>query len=599
MKIKKQKFIAVAIALSLTACNEDSAIDDKKIEKVEYVTVTAKNGATVTGKVESGESVESFKGIQYATSERFEHSEMQALAGSIDATEFGAICPQLGEKAGQQSEDCLFLNIWRPQGIEAGENLPVYVFIHGGSFETGAGSTLVNHGDTIVSQGAEDNNRFISVSINYRVGLLGSLWTNDDKGGNYGIGDQKKALEWVNENIADFGGNPADVTVFGESAGAMSIGILQQETPKPEASVAGKYYQRAIMQSNPYGLAYKNYDSAEKLQQTLRQYVADEPKFEGKTLEQLSLEQIKDVQAYAKSGAVLLDSLLKFAPATSGMLPFAPYIEQKKNIWGNVVVEGYHLTEQPVDTQFSVPTVIGFNTDESNIFTSMLEALLFVNIEDNDGKYVIDHPAIPDLVRNNNMYDLSVRAFYGFNGVLKAQKLLGMENYQPEDDSTLEGSSNNVAKFRMLANDMLFTCASRKVVQNQADNNNGSNLTTMYHFDYAPSFNFWPLSVSPLTSLSCLNKDGSGKACHAAELPFVFNKAVDIASQKVYTTKADRALMDSMSRQWFKADTFTGTEMVTSRDNAVMINSGGFNSIDSWDDTMNDSRCKDVSDLLL
>ena len=384
MKIRKQSLIAAAIALSLTACNEDSAIQDKNIDQVEYVSVTAKNGATLTGLMEENGKFESFKGIQYATSKRFEHSVVAELDGNIDATEFGAICPQLGETAEKQSEACLHLNIWRPKATQMSDNLPVYVFIHGGSFESGSGSAPLNQGDMIVAQGAEEGNPFIAVSINYRLGLLGSLWTEDAKGGNYGIGDQKAALQWVNENIADFGGNPADVTVFGESAGAMSIGILQQETPEPEASVAGKYYQRAIMQSNPYGLAYKNYDSAKNMQAMLRQFVAETPAFEGKPLEQLSMEQIKEVQVHAKSGTVLFDNLINSKPETSGLLPFAPYIEFKSR-WPSKPIPGYHLTQQPSQTQFSVPTVIGFNSDESNIFTSMIEALFYANIENKEG----------------------------------------------------------------------------------------------------------------------------------------------------------------------------------------------------------------------
>ncbi|WP_299015226.1 carboxylesterase family protein [uncultured Photobacterium sp.] len=599
MKNKKQKVIGLMIALSLIGCGEDTATNYGKVNKVEYVTVTAKNGETLTGLVERDGNVESFKGIRYATSQRFVHSVLKPLDGSIDATKFGAICPQLGKTNKEQSEDCLYLNIWRPRGVEIGADLPVYVFIHGGSFESGSGSTLVNQGDTIVAQGAESGNPFISVSLNYRLGLLGSMWTDDPTGGNYGIGDQKRALEWVNQYIANFGGNPDDVTVFGESAGAMSIGILQQETPKKEESVAGQYYQRAIMQSNPYGLAYKNYDSAEKLQETLRQYVAESPEFNGKSLEELDLAQIKNVQSYAKSGLVMVDSLLKSAPATSGMLPFAPYIEQKENILGQVIVEGYHLTEQPINTQFSVPTVVGFNTDEANIFTSMLEALLFVNIEDKDGNFIIDHPAIPEIARNNNMYDLSVRAFYGLNGIIKANKLLGMDSYAPEDDSTLEGSGNNVAKFRMLANDMLFTCAARKVAQNQVNNHNGSNPTVMYHFNYTPGFNFWPVSASPLMSLSCMNQDGSGKACHAAELPFVFNKPVDYISQKVYPTKNDRELMNLMSHKWFNSKTFENKEMLPGLDNAVMIDGHGFSNINGWDTSVNAGRCELVKGLLL
>lgn len=633
MKFKKQSLIAAAIALSLAACNKDSVIQDGKIEQIEYVTVTTKNGTTLTGLVEGEGQVESFKGIQYATSQRFVHSETAELNGNLDATQFGAICPQLGTTAEQQAEDCLHLNVWRPKDSQASDNLPVYVFIHGGSFESGSGSAPLNQGDTIVAQGAEDGNPFISVSINYRLGLLGSLWTDDAKGGNYGIGDQKKALEWINQNIADFGGNPDDVTVFGESAGAMSIGILQQDT-----NVAGSYYQRAIMQSNPYGIAYKNYGSAESMQKSFSAYINENKElFEGKALEELSLAQLKKVQAHAKEPSELLNGLVMYSPATAGFLPFAPYIEQKRDKKDNIVNAGYHVTHQPLKTQFNVPTVVGFNSDESNIFTSMIDMLFYynvtvvdketgervplflsdtpldktINIADEKGqvtlvltawivKSVIDGTpelsrklrelraevqALPDDARiRQNLYPIFTRIFLGVMNNT-AKDVLAIEDYKPVDDHLLSGASTNVANIRKLANDMLFTCAARQVVKQQIQ------PTSLYHFDYAPSFNIWPMGgglLDKLASLSCMETDGSGKACHAAELPFVFNKSVDITGDKVYTTKADRSLMDRMSREWFKKELFTTAVYQADNDNVLLIDhEGNFMEQSHWDKELN------------
>ncbi len=150
------------------------------------------------------------------------------------------------------------LNIWRPVGVDADSDLPVYVFIHGGDFEYGSGSEALVHGDTVVAQGSDDGKPFIYVSLNYRLGQLGTQWikgANED--GNYGLGDQKRALEWVHNNIADFGGNAQNVTVIGQGSGAMSIGFLQQDD-----NIAGQYFQRAIMQSNPYGFEYPSYEVA-------------------------------------------------------------------------------------------------------------------------------------------------------------------------------------------------------------------------------------------------------------------------------------------------------------------------------------------------
>ena len=137
------------------------------------------------------------------------------------------------------------------------------------------------------------------------------------------------------------------------------------------------YYQRAIMQSNPYGIAYKNYDSAEEIQKDVVAAAG------GQDIHEIPLDKLMDIQTEIKGKTVKY--LLESKPTTSGFLPFAPYIEQKKNRFGKVVIEGNHLKSQPMTTKYNVPTAVGFNTDESNIFTSMFEALLYANIKDEMG----------------------------------------------------------------------------------------------------------------------------------------------------------------------------------------------------------------------
>lgn len=137
----------------------------------------------------------------------------QSWTSTLQATTFGSQCIQ---SSGQGSEDCLYLNVWRPQS--AGGNLPVLVHIHGGGFRNGSGAS--NSGSLLATTGNE-----VVVSINYRLGIFGFL-ANSALGphsGDYGLQDQQAALRWVQHNIAAFGGDPHNVTIFGESAGGSSV----------------------------------------------------------------------------------------------------------------------------------------------------------------------------------------------------------------------------------------------------------------------------------------------------------------------------------------------------------------------------------------
>src|ERR671916_3207496 len=131
----------------------------------------------------------------------------------------------LGAGPIEMGEDCLALNVWTPACD--GARRPVLVWIHGGAFVNGSGSTPWYDGTSFAARGD-----VVCVTINYRLGALGFLHLDDLGGeayassGNVGLLDQVAALRWVRDNIEAFGGDPANVTVFGESAGAMSIGAL-------------------------------------------------------------------------------------------------------------------------------------------------------------------------------------------------------------------------------------------------------------------------------------------------------------------------------------------------------------------------------------
>ncbi len=204
--------------------------------------VKAQTVRTASGAVkgETQGDVSSFKGIPFAASPvgaaRWRPpAPVRAWHGVRDATKFGAECIQIsfpmppGVTADQptRSEDCLFLNVWRPANAAPGAKLPVIVWIHGGAFLFGSGSFPTFSGEQFARQGV------VLVTVNYRLGRFGFFahpaLTSEKRGeakGNYAYMDQIAALEWVRRNIGAFGGNARNVTIFGESAGGVSVHSL-------------------------------------------------------------------------------------------------------------------------------------------------------------------------------------------------------------------------------------------------------------------------------------------------------------------------------------------------------------------------------------
>ena len=245
---------------------------------------------------------------------------------------------------GDISEDCLYLNIWTPS--KASHNkYPVMVYFHGGGFGEGSGSVAVYDGEELARKGV------VAVTINYRLGVLGflahpELTKESDHGssGNYGLLDQVEALKWIQKNIAAFGGDPDNVTIFGQSAGAMSAYIL---TASP---LAKGLFHRAIIQSGPGALAAFGLTSASDMARNIKSAEEDGLRFAEKV------------------GANSLKELRKL-PADKLIHP----VEESRTLRFGPVIDGYLLPDN-VDAIYGlgknndIPFIMGMNADEMSAF---------------------------------------------------------------------------------------------------------------------------------------------------------------------------------------------------------------------------------------
>lgn len=194
-------------------------------------------------------------GIRYARAERYAAPTPEPPAdGPIDATTWAPGCPQAGSPLLErmfprgfgdvaEDEDCQRLSVTLPVDVRPDEGLPVMVFLHGGSYVNGAGDAPIHDPAVLVR-----DERVVVVSVTYRLGLFGYLGSPDGRPANLGLLDQVEALRWVRRNVAGFGGDPDNVTLFGESAGADAVAHLML------VEAARGTFRRAIVQSAPLGI---------------------------------------------------------------------------------------------------------------------------------------------------------------------------------------------------------------------------------------------------------------------------------------------------------------------------------------------------------
>ena len=401
-----------------------------------------------------------------------------------DATVPCPACPQLAPEQNIQ-EDCLYLQIATPENARPGAKLPVMVFIHGGAFLTGsAKADYYNSGVDIVAR-----RDVIVVTINYRLGILGFMVhhgndENDTSHGNFGLGDQKLAIQFVRDNIAAFGGDDENITIFGESAGAMSIGFhLMMEDQD--------YFDAAIMESNLLGLPYLTEAEGAKLgEQALEMSSCRDLD----CMRQKRWEEILKI-GYGLSAGAIREYGLK------GIFCFKPVIHDQT----------FGFKTQPIDHIPEKPVMMGINKNEGPLIALGIMNDLQQNLGIKDLTAISEEQfdaLINLLFKKENAQKIfePVKALYpAFMAESECNFMQSPPKPKPPETPT-----KYYTLFTRILSDMVFTSANLKYAFDAAAD---GQLLYVYHFTHVSSCDPWP-SLRPQCA-ECV--------CHTAELPYLFN----------------------------------------------------------------------------
>lgn len=392
------------------------AVEDKNPELTEEVRV---NEGLLVGVKDANKGVEVFTGIPYAQAPvgelRWREPQAPSPWEGVRVCEtFGPMAMQLrqnpvvafGSKIvgynenpvslkdnylEAMSEDCLYLNVWRPEGISEGDKLPVLFYIHGGSLNSGQSYFSAYNGASLASQG------IIVVNIAYRVGVFGYMADTElieespnHTSGNYGLLDQIQALKWVNENIASFGGDASNITIAGESAGSSSVNALCV------SPLAKGLFRRAVAESSgitpkiPYH-TFRSLDMALEVGESIKEEFGCK-----------SIEELRKIPA---------EKLVKTKGRNNEM-----------------TVDGYAITKQPYLTyeagENNEESVLGgFNADEARVFIMFDKKARLSDYEEHlalfagsyAGKLSAMRPATSNEDADENFNELIGLAWFGYS----------------------------------------------------------------------------------------------------------------------------------------------------------------------------------------
>jgi para-nitrobenzyl esterase len=358
----KKLLIGLAIIISCSLHAQQTAVNAAPDEGP-----TVRIASGVLRGVTEGD-VTSFKGIPYAAPPvgELRWRPPQPVApwqGVRDAFGYCADCAQVGFGGGNSpgsiskgsSEDCLFLNLWLPAGTKPGAKLPVMVWIHGGAFLFGSGSQPEFSGTQFAKQG------IILITINYRLGRLGffafpalSREYPEELKGNYAYMDQLESLKWVQRNISAFGGDPENVTIFGESAGGASVHALVT------SPLSQGLFQKAIIESGGgrdgalTGCPMSQDTPGELSAETIGTNFARKHGIEGRDTEALArLRALSAAEILSEGQTAPLNSDTYSGPIVDGRI----VLETSQNIY-------------KTGRQMNIPLIVGANSADAGGFVS-------------------------------------------------------------------------------------------------------------------------------------------------------------------------------------------------------------------------------------
>ncbi len=436
----------------------------------------------------NSEGVMAFKGIPYAAPpfgpNRFLPPQpASGWEGVREANAFGPTVPKppyfppfdkLLPEPVIEGEDCLNLNVWTPNLGASG--LPVMVWIHGGAFANGTGAIDAYDGARFARDGV------VCVTINYRLGADGFLFVGDGDSANRGILDQIAALEWVQANIEAFGGDPVSVTIFGESAGAMSVTTLLS-MPRAEG-----LFRRAIAQSG----AGHHAISAATAQKVAR-YLAEKLEVEPTSAAIIAVPLAKLLQAQVElsTDAFQNPDPQRWGEVAANLMPFEP------------VIDGDIIPAMPIvriggGAGANVDILVGSNADEERLFMVPNGVINYINQD-------ILHGTL---------------AAYG----LPVEKTL--EAYRANHPDASPGDL-----MEAIVTDWFFRIPAIRLAEAHST---GSGSTYMYEFAWkSPQY------------------DGKLGACHALEIPFVFDTLDREGYEEMFgAAPPPQELADAMHAAW-------------------------------------------------